>query len=155
MLTTPALVVHIVSIHHEYLRRALPLVTGWAVKLAAVHGAKEPKLHALNDAVRELAQSLLEHLDQEERTVFPVLTAESLADDEAARAVESMGSDHLTVAKLLERIRDYTNDFRAPQGACNTHQTLFAELREIETDVLTHIHLENHVLAPRFAPASA
>jgi regulator of cell morphogenesis and NO signaling len=155
MLTTPALVVHIVSIHHEYLRRALPLVTGWALKLSAVHGAREPKLRALNDAVRELAQSLLAHLDEEERTVFPVLTADAVPDAEAARALEAMGSDHLTVATLLERIRDNTNDFRAPTGACNTHQTLFAELREIETDVLTHIHLENHVLAPRFALASA
>ena len=33
--------------------------------------------------------------------------------------------------------------------------TLFAELEVLEGDVLTHVHLENHVLMPRFAAGDA
>ena len=33
------------------------------------------------------------------------------------------------------------------------NRTLFAELEQLERDILTHVHLENHVLMPRFAKA--
>jgi regulator of cell morphogenesis and NO signaling len=56
----------------------------------------------------------------------------------------------LTVGDLLARIRALTAGFTTPEWGCNTYRVLMAELDGLEADVLRHVHLENHVLAPRF-----
>ncbi len=38
-----------------------------------------------------------------------------------------------------------------PEWACNSYRALFSELQALETDVLQHVHLENHALRPRFS----
>lgn len=48
-------------------------------------------------------------------------------------------------------MRDAAEDYLIPDWACTSYRTLFAELERLEGDVLRHVHLENHVLMPRFA----
>jgi regulator of cell morphogenesis and NO signaling len=150
-LSTPRLVRHIVSKHHEYLRSALPFIEALATKVSRVHGGHNPKLRDLADAVHELHESLIAHLDDEERVLFPVLTAEQPDLTHAARLVAAMTADHLEVANLLDRIRAATDEFVLPTWACNSYRTLFSELEQLEADTFQHIHLENNVLEPRFA----
>lgn len=154
-LATPLLVEHIVSRHHDYLRSALPFLRPLAAKVARVHGDHNPRLLALDEAVAELTATLLPHLDQEERELFPALLSPESDPSLRARLLESMTAEHHAVAELLERIREATLDFSLPDWACNSYRTLFAELETLERDVFTHVHLENHVLAPRFSAESA
>ncbi len=149
-LSTPRLVAHIIARHHEYLRHALPFVQGLAVKVARVHGDHHPRLCELSSAVGTLTETLLAHLDQEEETLFPLLLGKSRDDSAVQRLLHQMQDEHLTVAKTLEEIRTSSADFVIPEWACNSYRTLFAELRQIESDIFTHVHLENHVLVPRF-----
>lgn len=154
-LTTPDLIEHIVSKHHAYLRGALPFLGELAAKVGRVHGEHNPKLRALDQAVGELKDALLTHLDDEEKALFPALAAKDADRDAAWPLLEGMFDEHLAVAKILERIRAAADDFSVPDWGCNSYRTLFAELRGLESDVFTHVHLENHVLRPRFAPAEA
>ena len=62
-----------------------------------------------------------------------------------------MMEDHLTVAKILQSIRTASDDFTLPEWACNSYRALFSELKQMESDVFTHVHLENHILLPRFS----
>jgi regulator of cell morphogenesis and NO signaling len=150
-LSTSRLVAHIVSKHHEYLRSALPFIEALATKVSRVHGGHNPKLRELADAVHELNECLLPHLDDEERVLFPVLTAAEPDRQNAAHLVAAMTADHLEVAALLDRIRAATDEFLLPVWACNSYRTLFSELEQLEADTFQHIHLENNVLEPRFA----
>lgn len=152
-LSTPALVAHIVSRHHAYLRKALPFVQTLAAKVSRVHGEHNPLLRDVDASVRALAEALLPHLDVEEETLFPaMMTAEP---DRAllGRALASMQEEHLAVGALLEQMRTATESYALPSWACTSYRTLFGELEQLEADVLTHVHLENHVLRPRFASA--
>lgn len=149
--STPSLVAEIVSTHHEYLRRALPFVRGLAEKVSRVHGEHNPRLRDLDVAVRELDDALGPHLDEEEQVLFPALTNRSPDRALLARQLEAMHGDHLTVGKLVARIREATEGYRVPEWGCGSYRALFAELRAMEDDILRHVHLENHVLAPRFA----
>jgi regulator of cell morphogenesis and NO signaling len=149
-LTTPRLVAHIVSRHHEYLRRTIPFVRGLASKVGRVHGDHNPKLRDLDVAVSALGDALLTHLDEEENVLFPLLTSPDADPARTAAPLAAMQSEHLEVAALLDRIHQASDDFTLPDWACNSYRTLFAELRALEKDILTHVHLENHVLAPRF-----
>jgi len=54
------------------------------------------------------------------------------------------------VGRALDRIRDLTDDFATPDWGCTSYRLAMAELDDLTTDVLRHVHLENHVLMPRF-----
>jgi regulator of cell morphogenesis and NO signaling len=58
------------------------------------------------------------------------------------------------VGDLLGTIRKLTAGFTIPEWGCNTYRVLMAELEALEADILRHVHLETHVLAPRFAAAA-
>jgi regulator of cell morphogenesis and NO signaling len=154
-LGTPELVAHIVSTHHEYLRRALPLVRALAAKVSRVHGERNAKLVELVLVVEELARVLLPHLDEEEQSLFPALTARDADRGAVAEQLESMLNDHYAVAKLLIRVRAASDDFLVPAWGCSSYRTLFSELEQLERDVFVHVHLENHILMPRFASGIA
>lgn len=149
-MSTPTLLQHIVDRHHHYLRRALPYVDGLARKVARVHGAHNPRLVGLNATVHELADELLPHIEDEEAGLFPALVASR--DREALRAeLSEMRVEHRAVGKLLAEIRAAAEDYAVPEWACTSYRALFKELEALEEDVMLHVHLENNVLAPRFA----
>lgn len=148
-LSTEQLLTHIVETHHVPLRTSLPFLQGLAAKVARVHGEKNPKLVALDTAVSDLEASLIPHLDDEEGSLFPLLLTRPHAP-EARRDLDNMAQEHLEVSVILERIRDATEEFSVPDWACNSYRTLLRELEAVETDLFTHVHLENHVLKPRF-----
>jgi len=148
---TPTLIAHIIASHHEYLRRALPFLVPLAAKVARVHGGENPRLRDLDVVVRELHDALLPHLDREEDTLFPALMSKEPDPVLVQRELAEMMADHLEVAELIERMRNATEDYRLPAHACNSYRTLFAELEKMESDILRHVHLENHVLMPRFS----
>lgn len=149
-LSTPALIAHIISTHHEYLRKTLPFVVPLAAKVSRVHGDHNPLLRDLEVVVKELSDALIPHLDVEERVLFPALMANNAEPEFVKRELAEMQKDHLEVADLLERMRNATEDYRLPDWACNSYRTLFSELEQLEADILRHVHLENHVLMPRF-----
>ncbi len=153
-LSTPALVAHIVATHHEPLRRALPFAQTLAAKVGRVHGGHNPKLVDLHGLVDQLAGALLPHLDEEEQALFPAVTTRPPDGPTVEKLLASMLADHLAVARLLEGIREATEGFAVPDWGCNSYRALFSELEAIESDVFTHVHLENHVLRPRFCPGA-
>jgi len=89
----------------------------------------------LDEIVAELGEILEAHIDDEEKTLFPALTADEPDRPRLAALLSAMRDDHAAVGELLGRMRTVT---------------LFRELAELEGDVLRHVHLENHVGLPRF-----
>jgi regulator of cell morphogenesis and NO signaling len=154
-LTTAALIARIIDRHHGYLRQALPHIAPIMAKVAKVHGPRDANLQHLHDAFSELASSLGPHLDEEEEVLFPALMARQPDARLVQREVARMHEDHLAVGDLLARIRTLTGGFTTPEWGCNTYRVLMAELDALEADILRHVHLENHVLAPRFGALAA
>ncbi len=153
-LSTSELLDLIVERHHGYLRRALPFVVPLAAKVAEVHGEKNGHLAALRDVVIEIAEALDPHLDQEERVLFPALRSPRPDPALIRRELSSMHEDHLAVGTLLGRMRELSDGFTTPEWGCRSYRVLMSELETLEGDVLRHVHLENHVVMPRFAGAA-
>jgi regulator of cell morphogenesis and NO signaling len=116
-----------------------------------VHGPRDANLQRLHDAFRELAAALGPHLDEEEEVLFPALVSRRLDPQLVQQELGRMHEEHLAVGDLLAKIRELTHGFTTPEWGCNTYRVLMAELDALEADILRHVHLENHVLAPRFA----
>lgn len=145
------LVRHLLSAYHAPLREELPRLEAMARKVARVHGDREPvRLPALLAAYLALQSDLAQHLDREESELFPLILERGA---EAGGAVASFHDDHTGVGRLLVEIRDLTDDFQTPDGACNTWIALWRGLEALETELHHHIHLENNVLFPRLAAA--
>jgi regulator of cell morphogenesis and NO signaling len=149
-LGVPALVARILDRHHAFLRRALPALEPLLEKIADVHGDHNPRLLEVLAVFRGLRASLEPHLEEEETVLFPLLMSRGADRARIARELGRMREEHLEVGRALDRIRDLTDEFATPEWGCTSYRLAMAELDDLTTDVFRHVHLENHVLMPRF-----
>lgn len=149
-LSVPALVARILDRHHAYLRRALPALEPLLQKIADVHGDREPRLLELLAVFRGLREWVEPHLEEEETVLFPLLMSRGADRDRIAGELGRMREEHMKVGLAFDRIRDITGDFAVPEWGCASFRLAMAELEDLTSDMLRHIHLENHVLMPRF-----
>jgi regulator of cell morphogenesis and NO signaling len=151
---------HIVSTHHEYVRRELPRLTALAEKVVNRHGENHPELPVIKATLARLDEELTQHLAKEEIVLFPYIAKleRAIADREpkpqgcfgtVSNPIAMMTQEHDDAGLLLEVIRNKSNQFTTPEGACPTYHAFFDGLREFEQDLHQHIHLENNVLFPR------
>ena len=155
-----ALVTHIVSQHHAYVRRAIPSIQTHLAKVIGAHGARHPELSAVAANFNHVADDLMRHLVKEEQVLFPYIRAiaESVERGEAPppdvfgtvqNPIRMLETEHQEAGDELAMIRTSTANYEPPEDACTTYRLVYAELREFERDLHRHVHLENNVLFPR------
>lgn len=158
-----AIVRFIVERYHVPLREELERLRQMSTRVLRVHGERSPALWPPLDRVLDhLRISLLDHMDCEERVLFPrVLELRDLAARAAGQAtppapqlplgrpIDSMEADHERAGADLREIRELTGDFTLPPEACNTVRALYDGLENLENEMHQHVHLENEILFPR------
>ncbi|WP_096190120.1 iron-sulfur cluster repair di-iron protein [Evansella halocellulosilytica] len=142
------LVNHIVQVHHEYLRQVLPELSAYVTKVHRVHGENHPELKTVFTIFHQLKNELETHLLEEEKTLFPMILESNV--EEVANAINQFEHEHEQSGMLLKTLREATEDYKIPEGACNTYRLTYLKLDELESDLFQHIHLENNILFPRF-----
>lgn len=147
---------YIVQTHHRYVTDAIPLLLELTEKVARVHGAKHPELVSINYHFKALASELTSHLKKEEMVLFPYIKQMANAQNGISapfgtvqNPINMMEHEHDDAGELIYRIRELSDDFTPPEGACNTYKVTFAKLKEFEQDLYQHIHLENNILFPK------
>jgi regulator of cell morphogenesis and NO signaling len=150
-----ALIRHILDTHHAYLRGVLPKLS-----LLIQAGEREEPLREVGQIYRDLRSELESHMWKEEMMLFPLIegleTAEA-ADRQAPPShcgsvrnpIRVMESEHGNAKHALAELRRLTDGFAAPAGASTPFRNLLTGLAELETDLHSHIHLEDDILFPR------
>lgn len=138
---------YIVNEHHTFVRENLPVLLAFTQKVARVHGADRPALVVVAGLVEELAREMEAHMASEEEVVFPRI--KSGEGEPLESLIEQMEDEHDHAGEIMRQIRQVTDDYALPEGACNTYRASFAKLEEFEADLHIHVHLENNVLFPR------
>lgn len=145
------LIDHISSRHHEYLKRELPALGEFVAKINRVHGGAHPHLQDLSRVYNEFRKEMEEHTIKEEAEVFPLIkeyivnpSQELLEKIRIANG--GLEDEHDAAGDLLKEMREITNGFQLPPGACGSYRVTYDRLAEMETDTFQHIHLENNVL---------
>ncbi|GAA3312404.1 hypothetical protein GCM10020331_000020 [Ectobacillus funiculus] len=64
------------------------------------------------------------------------------------KVVEDLESEHSHAGDIMKELREITNDFTPPQGACGTYRLVYQRLEALESDLFQHIHLENNIFVP-------
>lgn len=148
------LVSYIQEKYHDELREELPALRPYITRVAQVHGGNYPHLLRIEEIYEELSVELLAHTDDEDDNVFPLIlrffkeTTPELKELVKPH-IEELETEHANVGNLLNELREITNDFTPPAGACGTYRTVYARLEQLEKDTFNHVHLENNILFER------
>jgi regulator of cell morphogenesis and NO signaling len=152
---------HIVSTHHEYLKLELPRIAQRLRKVVEVHGETDPAaLDELDNVFEGLRQELSLHMHKEEMMLFPAINRYEAAARSGwplpaapfgsiENSIGVMEAEHDSAGLALTRIRELTVDLQPPPFACSTYRAMLDGLKALETDLHSHIHLENNILFPR------
>jgi regulator of cell morphogenesis and NO signaling len=151
---------YIINIHHQYVKETTPFVIELANKVAKVHGAEHPEVITVAQLFNKVGQDLMLHLDKEEKILFPFIkelaavqrnggSIPESAFGNVSNPIQMMESEHEEAGEALHTIREITNNFTLPAGACNSYTILYKKLNEYENDLHRHVHLENNILFPK------
>ncbi len=149
-----ALIGQIVGMHHDYLRQELPVLSSFVTKIAKVHGDRHPELVTLHDQFHTLKAELESHLQDEEERLFPLVRAyeRSRSPEDLAKALatlDELESEHEAAGDLLKAMRQVTGEYTVPADGCRTYEIAYRKLEALESDMFTHVHLENNILFER------
>ena len=148
--TPNALIGHILTTFHEPLRSELPRLEAMLEKVHRVHGhVDQEKFDALLGTFSSLKEDLLDHMQKEEEVLFPLIMQKRY--DAVEMPIQLLEHEHEDAGAALRELRRLTDDYVAPDYACNTWRALWDGLKELETAMHEHVHLENNVLFPRAA----
>jgi regulator of cell morphogenesis and NO signaling len=141
------LIEHILATYHRPLEEELPRIEAMARKVHQVHGDRDERLAGILSTFLALQSDLGPHMMKEEQILFPMIRAGQ--GDMADGPVHVMEAEHDEAGALLRRLRELTDGYAVPQGACNTWTALWHALADLERAMHEHIHLENNILFPR------
>jgi len=154
------LVTHIQETHHKYVKGEIARLRPLLDKVCNVHGSKHPELLSLRSDFHALAQELTTHMMKEEMVLFPYIERmeESLLSGEpilpapfgtVENPVAKMVHEHDSAGNLLRHMRQLSEGYDPPKGACTSYKALYWALSEFERDLHQHVYLENNILFPR------
>jgi regulator of cell morphogenesis and NO signaling len=140
------LVAFIVHRYHDSLRTELPALIAMADRVERRHAATPGCPTGLRDLLECLHERVIEHIEKEERVLFPLILGHCPGIDTPVHVLLEEHDEH---GRDLNSLRLFTNGYTAPPQACPTWRALYLRLDTFETDLMQHIHLENHVLFTR------
>lgn len=147
--------------HHKYVEESIPLINEYLDKLVQVHGNAHPELLKIASLFKKSSGELTMHMKKEKLMLFPyvqklVKLKESSASDWAKpvfgsveNPIHQMEQEHDEEGERFRRIAQLSNNYTPPTDACNTYRVTYQKLREFETDLHLHVHLENNILFPK------
>ncbi|MBA2498270.1 MAG: DUF542 domain-containing protein [Chitinophagaceae bacterium] len=151
----------IVNVHHDYLRKTLPVIEKYITVFASGHSRKFPFLAELESEFYKLGAVMLPKLQEEEDIIFPYIR-------QIAHAYQNMEPYARLLVKTLRKpldtlmfhnqeftshtfseVRRLTNNYSITTDSCTTQQVLYKKIEELEMDLFQHIFLENNILYPK------
>ena len=141
--------------HHRYVKEKIVEIMPYLTKVARGHGERHPELAEVLDLFRGCAEEMTSHMEKEEQIVFPFVRSMIMGNfaqqsfGTVQNPISVMMNEHTAEGERFRRISTLTNEYTAPDDACNTYRVTYALLKEFEDDLQLHIHLENNILFPK------
>lgn len=150
---------YIVQTHHHYVKETSVIIDQLADKVAQHHGNNHPELYELSQKTHAFLIDMDSHMMKEEKILFPQIKLlvqqkrghqdVTIAQGIISAAIKMMITEHEVSGEDLRFFKKLTNEYSLPADACNSYAYLFDKMKEFESDLLLHIHLENNILFPK------
>ena len=107
----------------------------------------------VRDEFFKAAESISDHMQQEEEILFPFIRSIALQKDttqEEKKIIQAelskLRSDHDIEGDRFKRISQLTNNYEVPSDGCTTYEICMLNLQNFERMLHEHVHLENNIL---------
>ena len=145
---TQALIDHILDRYHATHRRELAELVPLARKVERVHGDRDGAPAGLADLLTAMRIEMEEHMAKEEQMLFPMMR--SGGHPMIVHPIAVMRAEHKGHGEQLRALEHLMRGFAVPEEACGSWRALIVGVKKFAADLVTHMHLENDVLFPRF-----
>src|SRR5262245_26997481 len=151
-----ALIDHIVSKHHAYLRTELVILGELVAGCETQSAQGPPSARELRQILAALTEELMHHMHKEECVLFPWIrqleencSGRTACGGTVAAPIHVMREEHEFASQALSRLRWLTADFTPTGDSSDTYRRLVGGLAALDVDLRRHIHEENDILFPR------
>ncbi|MGD9900900.1 MAG: iron-sulfur cluster repair di-iron protein [Calditrichaceae bacterium] len=145
--------------HHAYINDKAPFIQQKLEKLCNVHGENHPELFEVKELFDGAVGNLTVHMKKEELILFPYIRNLVQAKNGQRTEISGMGNiigpinvmkeEHDIEGERFRKLAEITNHYTIPDDGCNTYEITFKNLKDFESDLHRHIHLENNILFPK------
>jgi regulator of cell morphogenesis and NO signaling len=151
--TMTQLMEHLRRDHHGFLRAELPRISLLFGQLLGAAGESHSEFAQARRVYETLRAQLEANLAHEERDVFPMLrrlesmrTSTAMDGLEPRAVIERLRHDHAEIGHGLQQLRTLLHEYQTQPGVEAVPAALAEALRELEADLVLHIHEENNIL---------
>ncbi|MBM5110461.1 hemerythrin domain-containing protein [Vibrio parahaemolyticus] len=124
--------------HRDQLNRAIEL----AKRVETVHYGHPKCPLGLSECLEGIENDLCSHMEKEEQILFPMIS-QGIYPDGPIFVMEKDHDDHI---QALSELMTLVNYLEVHEDACQSWKKLYLLLEQFESDILTHIALENNIL---------
>lgn len=142
--------------YHRETTRQIDLIKVHLDKICRVHGTAHPELYAINDLFDKSAGELTMHMKREEMMLFPFIRKmvqngkpPVAAFGTVDNPIRALAHEHEEEGMRFQEIARLSNHYTVPADGCQTYRLAFLMLKEFESMLHFHIHLENNLLFPQ------
>ena len=150
----------ILARHHAYVHRAIAFISRRLDMLAEREQAAVVVLADTRAAFADLVHQLERHFAKEENVLFPAFEEMAKADREGGHRpalpfptvlhpIRLMETEHARIETAMDRLRDVTDGFVAPEGAPEGWRQCLSAFARLDENLRVHLRAENEVLFPR------
>lgn len=126
----------------------LPEIHRLARKIEAVHRANPDVPKGITLAIKNLEHSLTDHIEREKVYVMKLMEHDQPPRPDTP--IAQMTEEHSLIKQQLEKLRQMTRNYQAPDSACRSWKRFYRELKALDFSLSEQIYLEREVLFPRF-----
>ncbi len=145
--------------HHAYINKTAPFIQQKLEKLTNVHGDNHPELFEVKQLFDDAVANLTAHMKKEELILFPFVRNLVRLKEGHINEVPGLGNilapinvmkaEHEIEGERFRKLVEITNNYTVPADGCNTYEVTYKSLKDFESDLHRHIHLENNILFPK------
>jgi regulator of cell morphogenesis and NO signaling len=146
--------------YHQYYYDCQPALSALLQQTTAHLVPNEVDLLRLNVLFSNLDSELREHLLVEERVLFPHIKnlviakknftfPSTLTVKNIVAPISVMEAEHKSIEAILVEIAAVTENFTAPETACENIKKLFRDLKALNDNLEQHFYIENNIFYKR------
>ena len=154
-LSLPMLIDFISNAHHSYLRGVIKSFDVHFKTVRNVDCNTYPAGVAISEKIIELKVLLEQHLYMEEEILFPFIKTLNRAHkspnkvENTSILILKIKREHTSISELLSKLRTLSNDYTAASNAAPALKLYYAQMFELEQDILRHVFIEENFLFPK------
>ncbi len=151
---------YIVRTYHQYAEEHIQVLRPDIEKICESDGAQHPELFRIKDIFHEASGDIARHQKKEEIMLFPFIKKMTKAKEAQenlrslpAKAIEDrvkmLTEEHDSQEEAFRKIALLTKDYTASENASESYKQTLNLLKDFQTNLHQHIHLENDILFPK------